>query len=99
MPPDLDGPLYLDMAPSAAAAGKIALSVARGTQVPPGWIIDRDGKPTTDPAQLRQGGALLPVGGSEGYKGYGLSVMVEVLCGPLTGLGFWVEPTGRRNNG
>jgi LDH2 family malate/lactate/ureidoglycolate dehydrogenase len=99
MPSDLDGPLYLDMATSAAAAGKIALSVARGTPVPPGWIIDRDGRPTTDPSQLRQGGALLPVGGSEGYKGYGLSVMVEILCGLLTGLGFGVEPTGRHNDG
>jgi LDH2 family malate/lactate/ureidoglycolate dehydrogenase len=99
MPSDLDGPLYLDMATSAAAAGKIALSVARGTPVPPGWIIDADGRPTTDPKQLRQGGALLPVGGSEGYKGYGLSVMVEILCGLLTGLGFGVEPTGRHNDG
>src|ERR1700732_794624 len=99
MPSDLDGPLYLDMATSAAAAGKIALSVARGTPGPPGWIIDKDVRPTTDPAQLRQGGALLPVGGSEGYKGYGLSVMVEILCGLLTGLGFGVEPTGRHNDG
>ena len=47
------------------------------------------GKPTNDPSQLRQGGALLPVGGSEGYKGYGLSVMVEILCGLLTGLRPW----------
>jgi LDH2 family malate/lactate/ureidoglycolate dehydrogenase len=99
MPSDLDGPLYLDMATSAAAAGKIALSVARGLPVPPGWIIDKDGRPSTDPRQLRQGGALLPVGGSEGYKGYGLSVMVEILCGLLTGLGFGVEPTGRHNDG
>src|SRR6202011_3966582 len=99
IPSDLDGPLYLDMATSAAAAGKIALSVARNTPVPPGWIIDRDGKPTTDPKELRQGGALLPVGGTEGYKGYGLSVMVEILCGLLTGLGFGVEPTGRHNDG
>src|SRR5579863_2977534 len=99
MPSDLEGPLYLDMATSAAAAGKIALSVARGTPVPPGWIIDSEGKPTTDPRQLRQGGALLPVGGSEGYKGYGLSVIVEILCGLLTGLGFGVEPSGRHNDG
>src|ERR1700746_3946685 len=76
MPSDLAGPLYLDRPPPPAAAGKIALSVARGTPVPPGWIIDRDGRPTTDPSQLRQGGALLPVGGREGYKGYGLWVMV-----------------------
>ena len=99
MPSDLDGPLYLDMATSAAAAGKIALAVARNQPVPDGWIIGSDGKPTNDPRQLRQGGALLPVGGSEGYKGYGLSVMVEILCGLLTGLGFGVEPTGRHNDG
>src|SRR5438105_9968191 len=99
MPSDLEGPLYLDMATSAAAAGKIALAVARNQPGPAGWIIDREGKPTTDPSQLRQGGALLPVGGSEGYKGYGLSVMVEILCGLLTGLGFGVEPTGRHNDG
>src|SRR5205823_14385948 len=98
MPSDLEGPLYLDMATSAAAAGKIALSVARGTPVPPGWIIDRDGRPTTDPSQLRQGGALLPVGGTEGYKGYGLSVMVEILCGLLIGLGFGGDQNGSHND-
>src|ERR1700730_7128364 len=58
MPSDLDGPLYLDMATSAAAADKIALSFARNTPVPPGWIIDREGNPTPDSSQLRQGGAL-----------------------------------------
>ncbi|MBV8889213.1 MAG: Ldh family oxidoreductase [Alphaproteobacteria bacterium] len=100
MPSDLDGPLYLDMATSAAAAGKIALAVARNEPVTPGWIIGSDGKPTTDPRQLRQGGALLPLGGADGgYKGYGLAVMVEILCGLLTGLGFGVEPTGRHNDG
>src|SRR6516225_138782 len=99
IPSDLDGPLYLDMATSAAAAGKIALAVARNEPVPDGWVIGSDGRPTNDPSQLRQGGALLPVGGTEGYKGYGLSVMVEILCGLLTGLGFGVEPTGRHNDG
>ena len=81
------------------AAGKIALSVARGEQIPQGWIIDAEGRHTTDPAQYRKGGALLPLGGSEGYKGSGLAAMVEVLCGLLTGLGFGVEPTGRHNDG
>jgi uncharacterized oxidoreductase len=99
VPSDLAGPLYLDMATSAAAAGKVALAVARNEPVPDGWVIGSDGRPTNDPRQLRQGGALLPVGGSEGYKGYGLSVMVEILCGLLTGLGFGVEPTGRHNDG
>ena len=68
--------------------------------MPDGWVIGSDGKPTNDPRQLRQGGALLPMGGPDGgYKGYGLAVMVEILCGLLTGLGFGVEPTGRHNDG
>ena len=47
-----------------------------------------------------KGGALLPLGGpTEGYKGYGLAVIGEILCGLLTGLGFGVEPTGRHNDG
>src|SRR4030088_960663 len=100
IPSDLDAPLYLDMATSAAAAGKIALAVARNERVPDGWVIGSDGKPTNDPSQLRRGGALLPLGGPEGgYKGTGLAVMVEILCGLLTGLGFGVEPTGRHNDG
>src|SRR5258707_10562152 len=100
IPSELEGPLYLDMATSAAAAGKIALAVARNEKVPDGWVIGSDGRPTNDPRQLRQGGALLPLGGSDGgYKGTGLAVMVEILCGLLTGLGFGVDPTGRHNDG
>ena len=99
VPSELEGPLFFDMATSAAAAGKIAVAVARGKEVPPGWLIDAEGKPTNDPAQLRKGGALLPLGGAEGYKGYGLAAMVEIFSGLLTGLGFGVEPTGRHNDG
>jgi LDH2 family malate/lactate/ureidoglycolate dehydrogenase len=99
VPSDLDAPFYLDMATSAVAAGKISLAAARNEQIPMGWIIGGDGKQTTDPTQFRKGGALLPLGGTEGYKGSGLAAMVEVLCGLLTGLGFGVEPTGRHNDG
>jgi len=99
VPSDLETPFYLDMATSAVAAGKIQLAVARGEAIPTGWIIDADGRHTTDPTQYRKGGALLPLGGTEGYKGSGLAAMVEVLCGLLTGLGFGVEPTGRHNDG
>ena len=99
VPSDLDGPLFLDMATSGVAAGKVALAAARGQAIPEGWILDSAGNPTTDPKQLRQGGALLPLGGSEGYKGTGLAVMVEILCGLLTGLGFGIEPSGRHNDG
>jgi len=99
VPSDLEAPFYLDMATSAVAAGKIALAVARKEEIPRGWIIDAEGRHTTDPTQYRKGGALLPLGGTEGYKGSGLAAMVEVLCGLLTGLGFGVEPTGRHNDG
>ena len=99
VPSDLDAPFYLDMATSAVAAGKIALAVSRNEEIPIGWIVDADGRHTTDPKQYRKGGALLPLGGNEGYKGSGLAAMVEVLCGLLTGLGFGVEPTGRHNDG
>jgi len=99
VPSDLEAPLYLDMATSAVAAGKVFLAAARREPIPMGWIVGSDGQQTTDPAQLRKGGALLPLGGTEGYKGSGLAAMVEILCGLLTGLGFGVEPTGRHNDG
>ena len=99
VPSNLDGPLFLDMATSAVAAGKISLAVSRGESIPVGWIVDRDGKPTTNPEDLKDGGALLPLGGSEGYKGSGLAVIVEILCGLLTGLGFGQDPAGRHNDG
>ncbi|MSO90652.1 MAG: Ldh family oxidoreductase [Acetobacteraceae bacterium] len=99
IPSDLEGPLFLDMATSAVAAGKIGLAVARNEKIPEGWIVDKDGNASTDPNDWKKGGALLPLGGSEGYKGTGLSVMVEILCGLLTGLGFGVDPAGRHNDG
>ena len=99
VPSDLDGPLYFDMSTAAAAAGKIKLAEARGQEVPGGWIIDSQGRSTTDPAALGQGGALLPLGGDVGFKGYALATMVEILSALLTGLGFGVEPSGRHNDG
>lgn len=100
IPSDLGAPLFLDMATSAAAAGKVNVAVARGESVPDGWVIGADGKPTNDPTQLKKGGALLPLGGPlGGYKGTGLAVMVEILCGLLTGLGFGVDPKGKHNDG
>ncbi|MDI3305589.1 MAG: Ldh family oxidoreductase [Acetobacteraceae bacterium] len=99
VPSDLEGPLFIDMATSAVAVGKVKLAEARGQPIPKGWVVDSEGNLTTDPKKLA-GGALLPLGGpGEGYKGYGLAVIGEILCGLLTGLGFGVEPTGRHNDG
>ena len=96
MPSDLEAPMFIDMATSAVAAGKLNVARARGAAIPEGWILDKEGNPTTDPAA---GGVGLPLGGSEGHKGYGLSVMIEIFSGILTGLGFGHEPSGRHNDG
>ena len=99
MPSDLDGPIFIDMATSAVAAGKIGVARNRKQQIPLGWIVDKEGRPTTDPLAYYAGGAILPVGGDQGHKGYGLSFMVEVLSGLLTGLGFGINPQGPHNDG
>ena len=99
VPSNLEGPLFADMATSAAAAGKLAVARARGQSVPSGWILDSEGHPTTDPSAFYEGGTLLPLGGAEGHKGYSLGVMVEIFSGILTGLGFGVDPSGRHNDG
>ena len=99
VPSNLDGPFYIDIATSAVAGGKLGVAIARGKSIPTGWVIDSEGRASTDPAAARNGGAMLPLGGSEGHKGYGLSAMVEIFSGLLTGLGFGIEPTGRHNDG
>ena len=98
-PSNLEAPLFMDMATSVVASGKVALAKSRKESVPTGWIVDRDGNPTTDPNALDQGGALLPVGGNQGHKGYCLAMAVEIFSGILTGLGFGVSPTGIHNDG
>jgi len=99
VPSALAEPMVVDMATSAVAAGKINLAKSKNVAIPEGWIVDKDGKPTTDPHQFGQGAVLLPLGGPEGHKGYNLSVMVEILSAVLPGLGFGVSPTGRHNDG
>ena len=99
LPSDLEGQVLLDMATSAVAAGKISLARNRNEPVPLGWIVDKEGNPTTNPNDYSAGGAILPVGADQGHKGYGLSFMVEVFSGLLTGLGFGIDPQARHNDG
>ncbi len=84
-----DEPIMLDMTTSMTAVGKIWVAANRGQPLPDGWIIDSTGTPSTDPNALLGDppGALLPLGGSVGYKGYGLSLLVEILGGALSGQG------------
>ncbi|KAJ9605316.1 hypothetical protein H2200_009973 [Cladophialophora chaetospira] len=74
-------PFILDMAPSVAARGKIYRAKRRGEKIPLDWALDKDGKPTDDP-DAALGGVLLPMGGP---KGSGLSIMMDVFSGVLSG--------------
>jgi LDH2 family malate/lactate/ureidoglycolate dehydrogenase len=81
-------PIVIDMATSAAAYGKIEIALRRGEPIPEGWAVDSQGRPTTNPNDMVDGGALLPLGSDRdrgGHKGYGLAIMVDVLCGALSG--------------
>lgn len=81
-PVEEDSPVVLDFATTAVAAGKVMLAQAAGKEVPPGSIVDSQGRPTTDPGELFKGGALLPFGG---HKGYALAVIAELFGQALTG--------------
>jgi len=94
-----DSALVLDMTTSASAEGKVRVAFQKGDQVPEGWIIDAEGQPTTDPAKFYNGGALLPLGGPLAFKGYGLSVMVDVFGGMLSGSGVCRTDLPRGANG
>lgn len=97
--PGRDRIVCFDVASTAVAAGKVVMARIRRQPVPLGWIVDGNGDPSTDPKAFLDGGALLPLGGDQGHKGYGLSFMIEVLSGLLTGIGYGVDPSGRHNDG
>jgi LDH2 family malate/lactate/ureidoglycolate dehydrogenase len=76
------------MATSAVAYGKIEIALRKKTEIPRGWIIDKEGRPTTDPHDMIDGGAQLPLGSEfemGGHKGYALAAMVDILCCVLSG--------------
>ncbi len=77
-------PVMLDIAPSVVAMGKVILAAKLGKSIPEGWAITADGRPTTDPNEGMKG-TVLPIGG---HKGYGLSLFMDILCGPLSGAQF-----------
>ena len=74
-----EAPIVLDMSPTVAAYGKVRLKAQRGEQMPVGWMIDKEGKPLTDPKRADEG-HLLPIGD---YKGSGLSLIIGLLAGAL----------------
>lgn len=96
-----DKALVLDMTTSASAEGKLRVAHQKGEHVPEGWIIDSDGNPSTDPAVFYADppGSLLPLGGPLGFKGYGMSVMIDVFGGMLSGSGICRTDLPRGANG
>jgi LDH2 family malate/lactate/ureidoglycolate dehydrogenase len=84
VPAGRHAPVVLDMATTAAAYGKVKKKVQAGDAIPEGWMIDRSGRPLTDPARVHEG-SLLPIGG---FKGYGLALMFGLLAGTLNGAAF-----------
>lgn len=78
----------LDMATTTVPVGKVEVCHRKGQKIPLGWGVDEVGNATTDPSKVMAKGGLTPVGGMEetaGYKGYGLNMMVEILCAVLSG--------------
>ncbi len=87
MPGGQAGPFVLDFGTSATAEGKVRVKKIAGQSVPEGWLIDPDGNPTTDPEKLYGDppGTILPMGGNQAYKGFGLAFLIEMFCGALSG--------------
>ncbi len=81
-------PLVFDQASSAMANGDVQIARREGRQLPPGTGVDRDGHPTTDPAAVLEGGALLPFGG---HKGSSLAMMMEIMGAALAGSDYSFE--------
>lgn len=96
-----DKAFVLDMTTSASAEGKLRVAFQKGVHVPEGWIIDAEGNPSTDPAVYYADppGSLLPLGGPLAFKGYGMSVMIDVFAGILSGSGICRTDLPRGANG
>jgi len=85
--------ISVDMATSASARGKLLEAARKGEKLPEGIALDADGNPTTDPKKALKG-SILPFGG---HKGYALSLMIEILAGPLVKAAIGREVKGTVN--
>ena len=90
-------PFVADLATTTAANGKLEILQRKNQEAPLGWIQDKEGKPSTDPHELKTGGALLPLGGDRehgSHKGYALGAVVDIFSAVLSGANYgpWVPP-------
>ncbi len=88
-------PVVYDMATASMAMGEVQVAKREGHKVPLGTGLTKDGKETTDPGEIADGGVLLPFGG---YKGSGIAMMVELLAGALVGDKFSYETAANDTN-
>lgn len=97
IPAGEEPPFVADLATTTAANGKLEILQRKGGVAPLGWIQDKQGKPSTDPHELKAGGALLPLGGDRehgSHKGYALGAVVDIFSAILSGANYgpWVPP-------
>jgi L-2-hydroxycarboxylate dehydrogenase (NAD+) len=97
VPAGEEPPFVADMATTTAANGKLEMLQRKRGVAPVGWIQDREGKSSTDPHELKVGGALLPLGGDRehgSHKGYALGAIVDIFSAVLSGANYgpWVPP-------
>lgn len=97
IPADKEPPFVLDMATTTAANGKLEILQRKNKDAPEGWIQTKEGKSSTNPHELKEGGALIPLGSDYehgSHKGYGLGAMVDILSAVLSGANYgpWVPP-------
>ena len=95
-PRSRDGPVVLDFATAKIAEGKVKIALAEGHTVPPGSIIDSEGRPSTEPEDLYNGGALLAFGE---HKGSGMSMLIELTAGLVSMMGTSCDPAYLGGNG
>ncbi len=97
IPAGNEPPFVADLATTTAANGKLEILQRKNQEAPQGWIQDKEGKISTNPHELKAGGALLPLGGDRehgSHKGYALGAIVDIFSGVLSGANYgpWVPP-------
>jgi LDH2 family malate/lactate/ureidoglycolate dehydrogenase len=97
VPAGKEPPFVADLATTTAENGKLEILQRKNGVAPLGWIQNKEGRPSTDPHELKVGGALLPLGGDRdhgSHKGYALGAVVDILSAVLSGANYgpWVPP-------
>jgi uncharacterized oxidoreductase len=85
--PTAGDPVVLDIGTSVCAEGKVRVAFNKGQRVPEGWLLDPQGRPTTDPGVLYREprGTILPLGGAQAYKGFGIGLLLDMFASGLSG--------------